>query len=223
MNKMAAIAAPDSLELAGQLCSRLCHDLLNPIGALANGLELMAEESDPEMRQRCLALLEQSVRASSDKLRFFRLAFGGSNRSDEAVPLAEVRAAVDGLVVERGRVTVNWAVDGANWPRHVARALLNMALIASEALVRGGTMDVGAERHGDTAEVVVRAAGQRIVFDPAVGQALDGAVAGGELSARTVPAALLARLAAEQGGQVQWALDGDALVLGAVLRGCEAD
>ena len=50
------------LDLASQLCSRLCHDLLSPVGALSNGLELLADEKDPEMRQRCMELLEQSAR-----------------------------------------------------------------------------------------------------------------------------------------------------------------
>ena len=54
----------DSLNLASLLCSRLCHDLLSPVGALSNGLELLAEEKDPEMRKRCFELLEQSARAA---------------------------------------------------------------------------------------------------------------------------------------------------------------
>ena len=67
-----------SLDLAALLCSRLCHDLLSPVGALNNGLELLAEEKDPEMRKRCMELLEQSAKASADKLKFFRLAFGAA-------------------------------------------------------------------------------------------------------------------------------------------------
>ena len=58
----------DAIDLASMLCSRLCHDMLSPVGALSNGLELLAEEKDPEMRQRCFELLEQSARISADKL-----------------------------------------------------------------------------------------------------------------------------------------------------------
>jgi histidine phosphotransferase ChpT len=68
----------NSLDLASLLCSRLCHDLLSPVGALTNGLELLADERDPDMRQRCFELLEQSARISADKLKFFRLAFGAA-------------------------------------------------------------------------------------------------------------------------------------------------
>ena len=62
----------DPLLLASQLCSRLCHDMLSPVGALSNGLELLADEQDPQMRQRCFELLEQSARTSAAKLKFFR-------------------------------------------------------------------------------------------------------------------------------------------------------
>src|ERR671921_276299 len=65
-----------SHEFASLLCSRLCHDLLSPVGALNNGIELLADEHDPEMRARCLDLLGESARASANKLKFFRLDFG---------------------------------------------------------------------------------------------------------------------------------------------------
>lgn len=218
MNGSVAPLEPDAADLAGLLCTRLCHDLLSPIGAVANGLELLAEESDPEMRQRCFGLLEQSARASSDKLQFFRLAFGGGGSPDEAVPVDEARAALERLAGDGGRIALDWAVADATLPRAAVKVLLNLALIGIEALVRGGTLAIGAES-GDAApsEIVVRAAGPRLVFDPAIGQALDGELADAELSTRTVPAALLRRLVAGLGGELQYALDDDALMLGAVL------
>src|SRR3546814_7544392 len=75
--------------LAAMLCSRLCHDMLSPVGALSNGLELLADEQDPGMRARCVELLEQSARISADKLKFFRLAFDAAGGFGEAVPVEE--------------------------------------------------------------------------------------------------------------------------------------
>jgi histidine phosphotransferase ChpT len=95
--------------------------------------------------------------------------------------------------------------------------MLNLALIGLEALVRGGTLDIGAELRGGASEIVVRAAGPKIAFDPAVGKALDGSLALGELSSRTAPAAMLQQLAQSVGGGLQYALSDDALVMGAVL------
>ena len=212
-----ALTTQATLDLAGQLCSRLCHDMSNPVGALANGLELLAEETDPEMRRRCLELVEQSARISADKLKFFRLAFGGGGSPGEQLALAEARAAVEALPAARGAITVNWAITAEALPRAAVKTLLNFALIGCEALVRGGTLDLGAEAGGHGTEVVVRAAGTRIAFLPEIGRALEGALAGSELSSRTAPAAMVHQLAESLGGRVRYALGEDALVLGADL------
>lgn len=210
------------LELASLLCSRLCHDLLSPVGALTNGLELLAEEKDPAMRQRCFDLLEQSARISADKLKFFRLAFGSAGGFGEMVPVAEARDLVDALVGNNARIAVNWALASDALPKPAIKTLLNLALIGIDALVRGGTLDIGAELRtddpaGGVSEIVVRAAGPRIAFDPAVGRALDGRLEEGELSSKTAPAFMLQQLAETLGGGLQYALGEDALVMGAVL------
>ena len=211
-----------SLELASLLCSRLCHDLLSPVGALSNGLELLADEKDPEMRQRCFELLEQSARISADKLKFFRLAFGAAGGFGELVPVEEARQLIEALLGNNDRITVNWALASDALPKPALKTLLNLALIAIEALVRGGTLDIGAELRseepgGGASEIVVRAAGPRIAFDPVIGRALDGTLGAGELSSRTAPAVMLHTLAESLGGGLQFAVGDDALVMGAVL------
>lgn len=205
------------IDLASLLCSRLCHDLLSPVGALSNGLELLAEEKDPEMRQRCFELLEQSARASADKLKFFRLAFGAAGGFGDNVPVHEARALVDALVGANKRVSVNWMFGVDSLAKPAVKTLLNLALIGLDALVRGGTLDVGAEVRDGVTEIVVRAAGQRIAFDPTIGQALEGTLATGELSSRTAPAAMVQQLAASVGGGVQVHVTAESLVMGAVL------
>src|SRR3989337_2159169 len=91
-------AMTSSTHLAALLCSRLCHDLLSPVGALSNGLELLADEKDPEMRQRCFELLEQSARISTDKLKFFRLAYGAAGGVGDEVPSHEPQELITALV-----------------------------------------------------------------------------------------------------------------------------
>lgn len=208
---------PDSLELASLLCSRLCHDMLSPVGALSNGLELLAEEKDPEMRKRCFELLEQSAKISADKLKFFRLAFGAAGGFGELVPVAEPRALVDALVGNKERITVNWALGPDALPKPAVKTLLNLALIGIEALVRGGTLDIGAELRDKASEIVIRAVGPRIAFDADIGRALDGSLPPEALSSRTAPAAMLQALAASLGGGLQYARGDDSLVMGAVL------
>jgi histidine phosphotransferase ChpT len=211
------IMTESSPDLAALLCSRLCHDMLSPVGALSNGLELLATEKDPEMRKRCMELLEQSARISTDKLKFFRLAFGAAGGFGEMVPIAEPRALVDALVSNNDRITVNWALAGDSLPKQAVKTLLNLALIGIEALVRGGSLDIGAELAGNASEIVIRATGPRIAFDKDVGRALDGSLPQSELSSKTAPAAMLQQLANGLGGGLQWALTDEALVMGAVL------
>lgn len=206
-----------SIDLASLLCSRLCHDLLSPVGALSNGLELLTEEKNPEMRQRCFELLEQSARISADKLKFFRLAFGAAGGFGEFVPTEEPRALIDALVAGNDRIAVNWGLAAEALPKPAVKVLLNLAQIGMDALVRGGTLDIGAELHGGACEIVVRAAGPKIAFDPAIGQALDGSMPARELSSRTAAAHMIHLLASQSGGGIQYALTPEALVMGAVL------
>ena len=204
-------------DMASLLCSRLCHDLLSPVGALSNGLELLADEDDPEMRQRCLELLEQSAKISADKLKFFRLAFGAAGGFGDNVAVEEPKALIDALVGDNDRIDVRWALSGESLPKPAVKVLLNFAQIGLDALVRGGTLEIGAESTGDASEIAVRAAGQRIAFDDTIGKALDGSLPPADLTSRTAPAAMIAQLASNCGGGLQYHRSDEALVLGAVL------
>lgn len=206
-----------STDLAALLCSRLCHDMLSPVGALSNGVELLADEKDPEMRARCLELLEQSARVSADKLKFFRLAYGAAGGYGDAVPADEPRALVQALARGNGRVTLNWTVAAPSLAKPAVKVLLNLAAIGLDALPRGGTLDIGAEVREGATEIVVRASGAKIAFDEAIGHALEGRIAEEALTTRTAPAHMIRLLAEELGGGLQFALADDALVMGAVL------
>ncbi len=209
----------DAVTLASQLCSRLCHDLLSPVGALSNGLELMADEQDPEMRQRCMELLEQSARTSANKLKFFRLAYGAAGGFGERVDVSEPRAVIEALAQDAKRVEINWALAVDSLPKPAVKVLLNFAQMGLDALVRGGSLDIGAERRDGASEIVVRASGPKVAFDDSIGKALEGSLPAEGLSGRTAPAHMLCLLAEGCEGELQYHLGEDALVLGAVLPG----
>jgi histidine phosphotransferase ChpT len=206
-----------SIDLAALLCSRLCHDMLSPVGALSNGIELLRDERDPEMRQRCLELLEQSARISTDKLKFFRLAYGAAGGFGEDVPVEEPRQLIEALVANNGRIELAWAVAEATLPKPAVKVLLNLAAIAIDALPRGGQLDIGAERRGGATEIAVRAAGGKIAFDETIGGALEGTLSPVELSGRTAPAYMIRQIAEGAGGGLQYAVTDEALVMGALL------
>src|ERR1700716_4677173 len=70
--------APDALELAALLCSRVCHDLISPVGAIVNGLEVLDDNPKPEDRDFALDLIRKSAKTASARLQFCRLAFGAA-------------------------------------------------------------------------------------------------------------------------------------------------
>ena len=211
----------ESIDLAAMLCSRLCHDMLSPVGALNNGLELLAMEDDPEMRKSVIALLEQSARTSTNKLKFFRLAFGAAGGFGDRVDVGEPKALIEALVSDRDKVEINWAVEAANLAKPAVKVLLNFAQIANDALVRGGSLDIGAEVRGGNCEIVVRATGTKIAFDDTIGKALDGSLDRADLSSRTAAAHMIHLLAAQSGGGIQYARTDETLVLGAILPEAE--
>ena len=212
------------VDFASLLCSRLCHDLLSPVGALNNGLELLADEQDPEMRQRCLELLAESAKASANKLKFFRLAFGAAGGFGEAIDSREARVAIEGLFGDGHRVNLGWLVEDATLPKAAIKVLLNLALIGGDALIRGGQLDVGAEVHDGQVEIVVRADGPRIVLDNELRTTLqEGQQGDAPITARGAAAYLVHELVAAGGGTVQVSdPDDPVLLFGAAFSTGEA-
>ncbi|MFT8736497.1 MAG: histidine phosphotransferase family protein [Zymomonas mobilis] len=188
-----------AINLASLLCSRLCHDLLSPVSAMNNGIELLADEHDPEMRARCIDLLSESAKVSASKLKFFRLAFGQGGGFSEAVDTEEIREAIAGLFGFDHRIQLGWMMNEPVMEKEAVRILLNLSLIASDALVRGGNLDIGAEGH----EMVIRAEGRRLVFDEQIEATLLGKTPQEQLTPRLIAAWLIHTLIKERGGDLQ--------------------
>jgi histidine phosphotransferase ChpT len=210
--------AMNAVDLASLLCSRLCHDLLSPVGALNNGIELIADETDPEMREKCLELLADSARASASKLKFFRLAFGAAGGFGEEIDTHEAQAALEGVFGPERRIELGWVVSEGRLPKGAVKLLLNLALLAGDALVRGGRLDVGAERRDGEVEIAIRAEGPRILLDPVLRETLVTGTTGGGVEPRAAGAWLAHSLAAQAGGTVQLSdVASPFLLIGAVL------
>lgn len=202
----------NAADLASLLCSRLCHDLMSPVGALNNGLELLADEQDPDMRDKCLELLNESARSSANKLKFFRLAFGAAGGFGESIDTREAGSALEGLFGPERRIELGWMVAEGKLPKGAVKLLLNLALIAGDALVRGGRLDVGAERREGEIEMVIRGEGPRILLDPTFRQTLLGK-ATEVVEPRAAGAFLAHLLVQEAGGTIQLSDPADDVLL----------
>ena len=211
--------AENDVDLAALLCSRLCHDLLSPVGAMNNGLELLADEHDPEMRKRCMDLLAESAKSAADKLKFFRLAFGAAGGFGSEVDPAEARAVVEPLVTATKRTELIWSVPSVLMPKRAVKVLLNLVLIANDALVRGGKLHVGAELRDGEQEIVIHADGPRVIFDETVRDTLEGKMAASQIDSRTAAAWMVYSLCGQNGGNVQIAKPSETeLIVGALVR-----
>lgn len=133
------------LKVVQLLSSRLCHDLVGPAGAVHNGIELF-EEMGPDEGADALKMVATSVEQLSARLAFFRLAFGLGGLSGRKPPLAEARDLAQAFL-EGGRITLDWPPEiGANMGQDITspaiKILLNMILVAIDALPRGGVLTV---------------------------------------------------------------------------------
>ena len=176
---------------------------MSPVGALNNGIELLADEQDTDMRDKCLELLAESARATANKLKFFRLAFGAGGGFGDEIDTHEAQTVLDGVFSAEKRIELGWMVAAEKLPKDAVKLLLNLALLAGDALVRGGRLDVGAESRASQVEMVIRAEGPRILLDPLLRVTLVNGNAGGTIEPRAAGAWLAHQLAATAGGSIQ--------------------
>lgn len=209
----------NAVDLASLLCSRLCHDLMSPVGALSNGIELLGDEDDEQMREHCLQLLADSARTTSAKLKFFRLAFGAAGGFGSDVDTSEAESVVRGLFGAEKKIELGWDVAERQLPKGVVKLLLNLALIAGDGLVRGGQLDIGVESREREIELVIRAEGPRVIVDPVLRETLIKGAADGSVEPRAAGAWLAHALAAEGGGSIRLSDPADdMLMIGATVR-----
>ena len=184
------------LDFASLLCSRLCHDLVSPVGAINNGIEIMEDEDSPEMREQVMDLLKQSATLTSNKLKFFRIAFGAAGGFGSELDVNEARNAVVAFY-ENAKVDIEWQSSLVYAPKVVIKLLLNLALVVGESVIGAGKLRVSLSEDDDTIYAEVIAQADRIIMSPAVIAAVNGDVDETALEARIAPAVLIAGLCEE--------------------------
>lgn len=137
-------AAANSLDLAELLCARLCHDLSSPIGAIATGAELLAEDAEAGAFGELTALLAISAQTATSRLRFLRLAFGVAG---SPMSMGQFRAVVDSYIASSGqsgrRIALEWRTNGVDsLSPQKAKLAANLVLLAEDHLSLGGEMAI---------------------------------------------------------------------------------
>jgi len=163
-----------ALDLAALLCSRLCHDLISPVGAIVNGIEVMEEDKDEETKTFALDLIKKSAYQASAKLQFCRLAFGAAGSAGAQIDLGNAEKAARGLL-EDGKTTLVWNLPRLLLAKNRVKLLLNMLLIAAGTVSRGGTLTVDPVSGGEgIAGFLVTASGVNAKLNPAIVELLAG-------------------------------------------------
>jgi len=163
----------NDLDFAALLVSRVCHDLVSPVGAVVNGLEVLEEERDSALRADALKLITSSAALAAARLQFARIAYGAAGSTGAELDLNEVGRMVCGLVAGT-RTQVSWEAAVVNWPKDWAKLLMNSALLAADCLLRGGRVRVTTSTDPAAPSFTVRAAGQGARIHEDIAKALRG-------------------------------------------------
>ncbi|MCY1704870.1 histidine phosphotransferase ChpT [Pannonibacter sp. SL95] len=126
-----------SLDLAALVSSRICHDIISPVGAIINGLEVLDDDNAGDMREFAMDLIRKSARQASAKLQFARLAFGAAGSAGAEIDLGDAQSVATALM-ENEKSNLNWQVDRHLMPKNLVKLLLNLLLIANQCVPRGG-------------------------------------------------------------------------------------
>jgi histidine phosphotransferase ChpT len=204
-------SVPDHLELAALLCSRVCHDLISPVGAIVNGLEVLDDNPKPEDREFALDLIRKSAKTASARLQFCRLAFGAAGSAGAQIDLGDAQTMARGHI-EDGKTAIAWNLPRLLLPKNRVKLLLNMLIIAQQTIPRGGTLTVDPVGQGEAMGFRVTAAGLNARLPQNIADQLSGSQAP-TVDAHAVQPYYTRLLAQACGLHVALAPDGEAVVI----------
>jgi len=211
----------DPLDLAALLSSRVCHDVISPVGAIVNGLEVLEEEKDAEMRGHALALIKSSANEASARLQFCRLAFGAAGSKGASIDTGDAELVTRQLIADE-RTQLFWSVPRVLMSKNKVKLLLNLCLIADASIPRGGDISISAKGEDDDMSFHVQAKGVNARVTPGVASLLSGEPEDGAVDARAIQAYYAGLVARSCGLEVSLALSGDVVTIEAKPIAAEA-
>lgn len=149
------------LDLAALISSRICHDVISPVGAIANGLEVLDEENDEQVREYALDLIRRSADQASAKLQFARIAFGAAGSAGSEIGLPMIESIARGILDPEKHV-LELTSEPGSLVKNQTKLLLNMFSIAITMLPRGGTISIEVTGAADAPEITVSCEGKGV-------------------------------------------------------------
>jgi histidine phosphotransferase ChpT len=187
----------DSLDLAALLCSRVCHDVISPVGAIVNGLEVLAEDKDAGMREFAMEMINKSAKSASARLQFARIAFGAAGSAGSAIDTGDAENVARGFFND-DKIRMSWSGPRLLMPKNRVKLLLNLLVVGASCIPRGGSLDCVIEGDGDTPTFTITAQGKNARIPHGVEQSIAGSPENGTVDAHGVQpfyAGMIARAA----------------------------
>ena len=206
------IVALGSMDLAALLCSRVCHDVISPVGAIVNGLEVLEDEKDAEMREVALELIKKSAAAASARLQFCRLAFGAAGSLGASIDTGDAESVTRGLIVN-DRTTLVWNPSRQFAPKNKVKLLLNLCLIALTAIPRGGSITVDLAGEGDKLSIKIQASGTNARLASGVADLVAGRPESGHVDAHSIQPYFVGLVARECAMEVAITVENESVTL----------
>lgn len=204
----------ESLDLAALLCSRVCHDLISPAGAIVNGLEVLEEGGDAETKTFAMDLIKKSARTASARLQFCRIAFGAAGSAGAQIDTGDAETVARGFI-EDDKVKLTWNLQRALLPKNRVKLLLNLLVVAGGTIPRGGTLTVDPIGSGETLGFKITANGINARVNQAVPGLLEGQSENGTVDAHAIQPFYTGLLARACGLSVTFAAEGDTVTVAA--------
>jgi histidine phosphotransferase ChpT len=210
---MSTAVALDALDLAALLCSRVCHDLISPTGAIVNGLEVLEDkENDQETKTFALDLIKRSAKTASARLQFCRIAFGAAGSTGAQIDLGDAHTMAQAFI-EDDKTKLVWKLPRQLLPKNRVKLLLNMLIIASQTIPRGGTITVEPVGSDAAAGFRISASGLNARVPQAVPILLQGSSENGSIDAHAIQPFYAGLLARACGLKVELKSEGEAVLI----------
>ncbi len=209
-----------SLDLAALVASRVCHDIISPVGAITNGLEVMDEEGNEDMADFAMDLIRKSARQASAKLQFARLAFGAAGSAGASIDLGDAQEVATGYMSNE-KANLEWTMPRLLLPKNQVKLVLNLLLLMNQCVPRGGTIAISMEGDENTPNFLLKAEGTNARIPQVVREVLSGQEPE-RIDAHTVQPIYAVLLAGEAGLNIDLLKDGDAVICKANTQVSEA-
>lgn len=200
-----------ALDLAALLASRVCHDIISPVGAITNGLEVLDEDNGEEMKEFAMDLIRKSAFSASAKLKFARLAFGASGSAGAMIDTGDAEEVVRGFISGE-KPEIEWVGERVLMPKNKVKLVLNLVLVALNAIPRGGIIKVLIEGSDDSVRFSLNCSGRNARAPSAFLNMLNGDIEG-EIDAHGVQPYYTVLLAEACGLTLGVRLEGEDVVL----------